>query len=111
LTLFFALVFLLFFLVFENIMNNAVMRAAMVRIGFTEMAAQALVDEQGMDSLGEIKLLTDDEIESLCKVIRHPGGMIPAPPGGAAGGAANIPNPGVPVNQRAYAIRRASVGR
>ncbi|KAI2493825.1 hypothetical protein MHU86_20706 [Fragilaria crotonensis] len=82
-------------------MNNAVMRAAMVRIGFTEMAAQALVDEQGMDSLEEIKLLTDDEIESLCKVIRRPGGMIPAPPGGAAGGAANIPNPGVPVNQRA----------
>ncbi|KAI2512329.1 Reverse transcriptase (RNA-dependent DNA polymerase) [Fragilaria crotonensis] len=81
-------------------MNNAVMRAAMVRIGFTEMAAQALVDEQGMDSLEEIKLLTDDEIESLCKVIRRPGGMIPAPPGGAAG-AANIPNPGVPVNQRA----------
>ncbi len=82
-------------------MNNAVMRAAMVRIGFTEMAAQALVDEQGMDTLEEIKLLTDDEIESLCKVIRRPGGMIPAPPGGAAGGAAKIPNPGVPVNQRA----------
>ena len=82
-------------------MNNAVMRAAMVRIGLTEMAAQALVDKQGMDSLEEIKLLRDDEIESLCKVIRRPGGMIPAPPGGAAGGAANIPNPGVPVNQRA----------
>lgn len=27
--------------------------------------------------------------------------MIPAPPGGVAGGTANIPNPGVPVNQRA----------
>ncbi|KAI2507366.1 hypothetical protein MHU86_7086 [Fragilaria crotonensis] len=77
------------------------MRAAMTRLGFTEAAAQALVDEQGMDSLEEIRLLTDDEIASLCAVIRRPGGMIPAPPGGVAGGAANIPNPGVPVNQRA----------
>jgi hypothetical protein len=73
----------------------------MVRIGFTVEAAQALVEEQGMDSLDEIKLLTDDEIESLCKVIRRPGGMIPAPPGGPAGGAANIPSPGVSVNLRA----------
>lgn len=77
------------------------MRAAMVRIGFTIDAAQALVEEQGMDSLDEIKLLSDDEIESLCKVIHRPGGMIPAPPGGPEGGAANIPNPGVSVNLRA----------
>lgn len=58
-------------------MNNAVMRAAMTRIGFTEAAAQALVEEQGIDSLEEVKLLTDDEIESLCRVIRRPGGNLP----------------------------------
>ena len=67
---------------------------------FSELAAQALVEEQGMDNLDEIRLLTDDEIESLCKVIRRPGGTIP-PPAGAAAGAANVANPGVPVNQRA----------
>ena len=50
-------------------MNDAVTRAAMVRIGFTKAAAQqALVEIQGMDTLEEIKLLTNDEIESLCKV-------------------------------------------
>ena len=81
-------------------MNNAVMRAAMTRIGFSEVAAQALVEEQGMDTLEEIKLLTDDEIESLCKVIRRPGGTIPQPAGAVAGAAA-IANPGVSVNQRA----------
>lgn len=52
-------------------MNNAVMRAAMTRLGFTDAAAQALVDEQGMDSLEEIRLLTDEEIESLCDDARE----------------------------------------
>lgn len=55
-------------------MNNAVMRAAMTRLGFTEAAAQALVDEQEIDSLEEVRLLlTDDEIASLNAVIRRPG--------------------------------------
>jgi hypothetical protein len=77
-------------------MNNAVMRGVMTRIGFSEVAAQALVEEQGMDSLEEVKLLSDDEIQSLCKVIRRPGGTIPG-----AAGAAPVNNPGVQVNQRA----------
>ena len=76
-------------------MNIAVMRGVMTRIGFSELAAQALVEEQGMDDLQEIKLLSDDEIESLIKVIRRPGGTI----AGAAG--AQVANPGVNVNQRA----------
>lgn len=53
-------------------MNNAVMRAAMTRLGFTDAAAQALVvDEQGMDSLEEIRLLTNEEIEILCDDARE----------------------------------------
>ena len=78
-------------------MNNAVMRQVMTCIGFSDAAAQALVDDQGMDTLDEIKLLTDDEVESLCKVIRCPGGTIPAPNVGGA----PIPAPGVQVNLRA----------
>ncbi|KAI2513196.1 hypothetical protein MHU86_1234 [Fragilaria crotonensis] len=78
-------------------MQNAVMRATMTRIGFTEAAAQAIVEDQGIDSLDEIKLLTDEEIESLCRVLRKPGGMIP----GVGAGAAQVQNPGVQVNQRA----------
>jgi hypothetical protein len=81
-------------------MNNAVMLATMTRIGFTHAAAQALVEEQGIDTIEEIRLLTDSEIVSLCKVIRRPGGTLP-PPAEASRGAANVPNPGVPVNQRA----------
>ena len=75
---------------------NAVMRTTMTRIGFTEAAAQAIVDEQNIDSLDEIKQLTDDEIESLCKVLRRPGGMLPA-----VGDAAPVQNPSITVNQRA----------
>ena len=36
------------------------MRATMTRIGFTQAAAQAIVDEQDISSLGEVQLLTDD---------------------------------------------------
>ena len=39
------------------------MRAAMVRIGFSDQAAQALVEEQGITTLDEIRLLSDEEIE------------------------------------------------
>jgi hypothetical protein len=77
-------------------MNNAVMRGVMTRIGFSEAAAQALVEDQDMNELKEIKLLSDDEVESLCKVIRRPGGTVPNPAGGVP-----IANPGVQVNQRA----------
>ncbi|KAI2510107.1 hypothetical protein MHU86_4274 [Fragilaria crotonensis] len=69
----------------------------MTRIGFSEQAAQAIVEEQGIDTLEEVLLLSDEEIESLCKVIRRPGGMIPA----AEPGAPPVANPGVNVTQRA----------
>jgi hypothetical protein len=67
------------------------------RIGFSAAASQVLVDEQGMDTLAEIQLLTDDKIENLCKVVRRPGGTVPGPnPGDAP-----VNNPGTPVNLRA----------
>lgn len=75
----------------------AAMRTMLTRIGFSQVAAQAIVEDQGLDTLSEIKLLTDDEIESLCKVIRRPGGTVPA----ADPAAAPVPNPGTPVNMRA----------
>jgi hypothetical protein len=48
-------------------MNNAVMREAMTRIGFTEAAARALVEEQGIDNLEEVKLLIDDDFQGPCR--------------------------------------------
>jgi ribosomal protein S13 len=73
------------------------MRKMLNRIGFTIAESQVIVDEQGLDSLDEIRLLTDDEIENLCKVIRRPGGQIPGPnPGNPP-----VNNPGLPDNLRA----------
>jgi hypothetical protein len=53
--------------------NVNAMRTMFVCIGFTFAAAQVIVEEQGMDALEEIQLLTDGKIENLCKVIRRPG--------------------------------------
>jgi hypothetical protein len=73
------------------------MRTMLQRIGLSAAASQVIVDEQGLDSLNEIRLLTDDEIESLCKVVRRPGGTIPGPNAGDA----PVNNPGTPINLRA----------
>ena len=73
------------------------MRTMLTRIGLSIAASQVIVEEQGMDTLDEIKLLTDDEIESLCKVVRRPGGTVPGPNVGDA----PVNNPGTPVNLRA----------
>jgi ribosomal protein S13 len=50
--------------------NNTATRQALIHIGFTQAAAQAIVDEQGIDSLGEITLLKDEEITTLCKIVQ-----------------------------------------
>jgi hypothetical protein len=78
----------------------AAMRTAMIRLGFSNPAAHAIVDDQGIDTIPELALLTDDEVENLCKVIRRPGGTINNP-NAAAGQPAVIPNPGIPVTLRA----------
>jgi hypothetical protein len=70
------------------------MRTMLQRIGFSAAVSHVLVDKQGMDTLAEIQLLSDDEVESLCRVIRRPGGTIPGPnPDDAP-----VNNPGTPVN-------------
>ncbi|KAI2502384.1 hypothetical protein MHU86_12041 [Fragilaria crotonensis] len=54
-------------------MEPAAVRTALVRIGFVEAAALALTEEQGLDSLDEIRILSDDDIANLCKLLRRPG--------------------------------------
>lgn len=76
-------------------MEPAAIRTALVRIGFLDAAAQAIVEEQGIDSLDEIRLLTDAEISNLGQLLRRPGGTVPGADGPA------IPNPGIQVNARA----------
>jgi hypothetical protein len=59
-----------------NMAEFVALRAAFVRLGFTAPAAIALVDEQGLDSLDEIRRLDDSGVSELCKTIRCPGGII-----------------------------------
>lgn len=70
------------------------LRAAFVRLGFTPQAAIALVDEQGLDSLDEIKRLDDNGVSELCKTIRRPGGTI------ANDAGAQVANPGIAVSHK-----------
>ena len=48
-----------------------------MRIGFSAESALVPTDAHGIDCMEDIKILTDGEIENLCKVIRRPGGINP----------------------------------
>ena len=66
-----------------------------------------MIDDQGMDDLAEFGLLTDTEVENLCKVVCRPGGTIANPNRNDANGdpvpgqLATITNPGQTVPLRA----------
>ena len=81
--------------------DPAAMRQLFQRLGFTQPAARAAVDDQGMNALEEVRLLTDTEAENLCKVIRRPGGMVPNPLADNPRQPAQIPNNGAGVSLRA----------
>jgi hypothetical protein len=57
--------------------NQAAIRSALTRLGFSNQAATFINEAQEMDALNEFALLTDDEVENMCKVIRNPGGTCP----------------------------------
>jgi hypothetical protein len=40
-----------------------------MHLGFMQDVAQAIVDEQGINSLDEIVLLKDEEITIFCKIV------------------------------------------
>ena len=50
--------------------------AALTCLGFSAKASRFLTNYQGLDTLDELKVITNDEIESLCKVVRRPGGFV-----------------------------------
>ena len=72
----------------------AAMRQVMVRMGFTNEGAAAVVNPegQGVDSIENLRLMTDNDVESLCAVIRRPGGTI------ADGQGNQVPNRGVNIS-------------
>ena len=96
--LFRALLFCFCFLSLQTLRSttmDAMMRQAFVRLGFTQQGAVAVVNEQGISTIEELGLLTEDEIENLCKTIRRPGGTM------VGQGQGNVPNPGTAVSLRA----------
>jgi len=54
--------------------NNPDMHAALSRLGFSAQATSDIIGEQGIDTLEELRVLDDKEVESLCKVVRKLGG-------------------------------------
>ena len=77
------------------------MRAMFGALGFSPRAQRALTDDQAIDHLDEIAILTDEEVESLCKLIRRPGGQIPNPRAAVPGQLPEIDAPGTLASMRA----------
>ena len=81
------------------------LRQALQRIGFTNEAATYITneDEGGMNDLASFRILTDDEVDDLCKTVRRPGGLVANPNAADAGQPAQTANPGIPVSLKACA--------
>ena len=56
------------------------------QMGCTNQAANAIVDDQGINWLHELCYLTDTDVETLCKNVKHPGGVAAGNGGGASPG-------------------------
>ena len=61
------------------------LRATLTCLGLFAKVAGFVTDDQGLDTLDALKVLTKDEIESLCKVVWRPGGTVPNPNSGDPG--------------------------
>lgn len=70
---------------------NVLLRNALQGIGFTQVAATHIVDDQGLDDAADYAKLSSEEAVNLCKTIRRPGGT-------TIGG---NPNPGIGVSIKA----------
>jgi hypothetical protein len=87
----------------------AAMRTALERLGASQDATRAIVNDQGIASLDELKVLQDDDVCVLCKTVRRPGGVVPNPNAAEAGQPATIPNNGVAVTVRFEANLKLAV--
>ena len=67
------------------------------RLVFSPAAAALLSGAQGMDEVQELGLLTNVEVDALCKLVRSPGGMVANPTGCGP----QIAAPGCGVSMRA----------
>jgi hypothetical protein len=63
-------------------------------IGFSDEAAQYIVNKQGIKSINTLKLLDEEHVINLCKVCRRPGGTVP---GQGNRNAQPVANPGIDI--------------
>ena len=75
--------------------------AALTRLGFSAKSDGFITDDQGLDTFDELKVVTNDEIESLFKVVRRPRETAPNPNSGDPGQPAQLAKPGEEVPLRA----------
>ena len=59
--------------------NLAALRAALICMGTTAEVANKITTMQGIDTIEELHILTDNEVETLCRAIHRPGGLMPNP--------------------------------
>ena len=64
-------------------MDALAMRSLFTQMGCSNQAANAIVDDQGINRLHELCYLTNTDIETLCKNVKHPGGVAAGNRGGA----------------------------
>jgi hypothetical protein len=83
--------------------DHAATRALLQRLRFTIAASTTIVNDQGIDSLAELEILSDEDAEGLCKVVRRPGGSVPNPNAGGIGQPPTIPAAGENVSMMAEA--------
>ena len=69
--------------------------------GFSDKASGFITDDQGLYTLDGLKVLTNNEIKSLCKVVRRPGRTVPKPNARDPGQPATMSNTGEQVLLRA----------
>ena len=48
----------------------------LLRLGFSQMVAHKLVDDKGIDTLWTLASLFDEDITTICDVIKRPGGLV-----------------------------------
>jgi hypothetical protein len=74
--------------------DQATMQTIFQQLGCMVAAAQAIVNDQGINSLAELKALKALDVKTLCKEIHRPGNAVRNPDAGNQGQPAQIANSG-----------------
>ena len=77
--------------------NLAALCTVLVCMGMTADIMNEITVMQGIDTIEGLCILTNDEVEMLCRAIHCPGGLMPNPAINATGRAAAATAAGIPV--------------